>query len=94
MLYQILPNALSLNYDPIQNLQPHVDGFIGSANAWSIDLVTKQLKELSLRDFVVEKALSSSSTPTQSADVHFVQLSTNRNGSHQPGWNRKKGCKP
>jgi hypothetical protein len=39
MLYEILADALRSKYDPRQNLGPHVDGIIGSANAKSIDLV-------------------------------------------------------
>jgi hypothetical protein len=48
MLYEILPDTQRSNYDPRQNLRPHVDGIVGSANVKSIDLVTSQLKELSL----------------------------------------------
>jgi hypothetical protein len=33
-----------------------------------------------------------SSNPTQSTDVHSVQLLTNLNGNQQPGGNKKKGC--
>jgi hypothetical protein len=32
-----------------------------------------------------------SSTPTQLADVHSVQSSTNPNGNQQPGGNKRKG---
>jgi hypothetical protein len=66
MLYEILPDALRSNYDPRQNLGPHVDGIIGSANAKTIDLVMNQLKDFSLSQFVAGQASSSSSTPTQS----------------------------
>jgi hypothetical protein len=48
MLYKILPDTPRSNYDPRQNPGPHADGIIGSANVKSIDLVTSQLKELSL----------------------------------------------
>jgi hypothetical protein len=91
MLYEILPDAPRSNYDPRQNLGPHVDGIIGFANAKSTDLVMNQLKELSLSQSVAGQASSSSSTPTQSMDVHYVQSSTNPNGNQQPGGNRKKG---
>ena len=49
MLYEIIPDAQRSNYDPRQNLGPHVDGIIGSSNDKSIDLVMNQLKDLSLR---------------------------------------------
>jgi hypothetical protein len=70
---------------------PHVDGIIGSTNAKSTNLVMNQLKDLSLSQSVVGQASSSSSTPTQWTDVHYVQLSTNPNGNQKPSRNRKKG---
>jgi hypothetical protein len=91
MLYEILPDASWLNYNPRKNLGPHVDGIIGSANSKYIDLVMNQLKDLSLSQSVVRQASSSSSTPTHSADVHFEQSSTNPNGNQKLGGNRKKG---
>jgi hypothetical protein len=76
MLYEFIPDAPRSNYDPRQNHGPHVDGIIGSVNAKSTDLVTNQLKDLSLIQSVAGQASSSSSTPTQSTDVHFY--------SHRP----------
>ena len=64
MLYEILPDAPQSNYDPRQNPEPHVDGIIGSANDKSTELVTNQLKDLSLIQLVVGQALDFSSTPT------------------------------
>jgi hypothetical protein len=49
ILYEILPDAHRSNYDPRKNLGTHADDIIGSANAKSTDLVTNQLKDLSLR---------------------------------------------
>jgi hypothetical protein len=92
MLYEIIPDAPRSSYDPRQNLGPHADGIVGSTNVKSTDLVTIQLKELSLNQSVGGKALSVSSTPTQSVDVHSVQSSTNPNGNQQPGGNKRKGC--
>jgi hypothetical protein len=40
MLYEILLDAPRSNYDPIQNIGPHVDGIVGSANVKYGDLVT------------------------------------------------------
>jgi hypothetical protein len=77
MLYEIIPDAPRSNYDPRQNLRPHADGIIGSANANSTDLVMNQLKDLSLSQVVAGKYSSMSSTPTQSVDVHYVQSSSN-----------------
>jgi hypothetical protein len=91
MLYEILPDAPRSNYDPRQNLGPHVDGIIGSTNAKTTDLVTNQLKYLSLSQPVAGQASTSSSTTTQSTDVHSVQSSSNPNGNQQPGGNKRKG---
>jgi hypothetical protein len=44
MLYDILPNAPRSNYDPRQNLRPHVDGIVGSINVKSTEWVTIHLK--------------------------------------------------
>jgi hypothetical protein len=91
MLYQILPDVLRSNYDPRQNLGPHVDGIVGSANVKSIDLVTSHLKELSLNQSARGPNFFVSSNPTESTDVHSVQLSTDPNGNQQPDRNKKKG---
>jgi hypothetical protein len=90
MLYKIITDTPRSNYDPRKNLGPHADGIIGSANVKSTDLVTSQLKELSLIQTVGGKSLYVSSTPTKLMDVHYVQSSTNLNGNQQLGGNRKK----
>jgi hypothetical protein len=46
---------------------------------------------VSLSQLVEGQYLNSSSTPTQSTDVHYVQSSANPNGRQQPGGNKKKG---
>jgi hypothetical protein len=81
ILYEIIPDALRSNNDPRKNPGPHADGIIGSANTKSIDLVMNQLKALSLIQSVEGRASSSSSTPTHSVDVNYVQSSTNPNGN-------------
>jgi hypothetical protein len=52
MLYHLLLEAPWSTYDPRQNPGPHADGIIGSAKVKSVDLVTNQLKELSLSQSV------------------------------------------
>jgi hypothetical protein len=91
MLYEIIPDSLRSNYDPRQNPGPHVDGIAGSASVKSVDSVTSHLKELSLNYSAGWPSSSVSSNPTQSVDVHSVQLLTNPNGNQQPGRNNKKG---
>jgi hypothetical protein len=90
MLYKILRDAPRSNYDPRKNLEPHADGIIGYENTNSVDLVTHQLKELSLSQSAVGQAPLVSSTPTQSTNVNSVQSSSKSNGNQQLGGNRKK----
>jgi hypothetical protein len=90
MLYEILPDAPRSNYDPRQNLGPHVDGIVGSTNVKSTDSVTSHLKELSLNQSVGGPTSSVSSNPTQSTDVHSVQSSTTQMvTNNQEGIRRK-----
>jgi hypothetical protein len=92
MLYHLLPDAPRSTYDPRKKPRPNADDIVGSANVKSADSVTNQLKELSLSQSAGGPASSVSSNPTQSADVHSVQSSSNPNGNQQPGGNKKKGC--
>jgi hypothetical protein len=48
MLNKILLDASRSNYDPRQNLGPHVDGNVGSTNVKFVESVTIHLKDLSL----------------------------------------------
>jgi len=91
MLYEILLDTPRSNYDPRQNLGPHVVGIVGSTNVKSADSVTSHLKDLSLNQSVGGPYLFVSSTPTQWADAHSVQSSTNLNGNQQSRGNKKKG---
>jgi hypothetical protein len=80
MLYEILLDTPQLNYDPRQNLGPHVDGIVGFENAKTTELVTNQLKYLSFNQSVVGQAMDFSST-IPSTNVHYVQLSSKPNGN-------------
>jgi hypothetical protein len=91
MLYHLLPDELRSTYDPRENLGPHADGIVGSANVNFTDLVTNQLKDLSLSQFAGGPTSSVSSNITQLADVHFVKSSANLSGNQQPVGNKKKG---
>jgi hypothetical protein len=84
MLYKILPDAPSSNYDPIQNLEPHANGIVSSVNVKSTELVTSHLKDLSLNQSTGGPTSSVSSNPTQLTDVCSMQSSTSPNGNHQP----------
>jgi hypothetical protein len=91
ILYEILTDASRSNYNPRQNLRPHVDDIVGSANVKYGDSVKSHLKELSLNQYVGGTISSMSSTPTQSADVHSVKSLTNLNGNQQLGGTKRKG---
>jgi hypothetical protein len=90
MLCEIILDASRSNYDPRQNPRNYVDSIIDSTNDYTMDLVTNQLKDLSLNQFVAGQATTSSST-TSSTDVHYVHSSSNPNGNQQPRGNKKKG---
>jgi hypothetical protein len=72
MLYEIILDVPQSNYEPRKNIGPHDDDIIGSTNAKPTNLVMNELKYLSLRHPVEGQASTSSSTPTQSVDVHSV----------------------
>jgi hypothetical protein len=91
MLYKIIPDPSRSNYDPRQNIGPHVDGIVGFASVKSTNLMTRHLKELSLNRSTGGPNSSVSSSPTQLEYVHYVKASTNPNGNQQPGKNKKKG---
>jgi hypothetical protein len=92
MLYHILPDASWSTYNPRKNPEPHADGILGTTNVKFVDSVTSHMKELSLNQSTGGPTSSMSSNPTQSADVHSVQLSSNPNGNQQLGENNNKGC--
>jgi hypothetical protein len=91
MLYHILPDTPWSTYDPRQNPGPHANVILGAANVKSADLVTSQMKELSLSQSAGGPASFVSSNPTQLTDIHSVQSLANPNGNQQPGQNKKKG---
>jgi hypothetical protein len=64
MLYEILLDTPRSKYDPRQNLEPHSNVSIVSANFKSTELVTSQLKEYYLIHYVGGKSSSMSFTPT------------------------------
>ena len=48
LLYEIIPNALRSSFDPKVKPGPHVDGIVGCVSAKPMDLVTKQVIQLSI----------------------------------------------
>jgi hypothetical protein len=72
MLYEILPDAPSSNYDPRKNPRLHADDIVGFVIVKFAESVKSHLKDLSLNQFVGGIASSVSSNPTQSTNVCSV----------------------
>ena len=89
LLYEIIPDAPRSSFDPKVKPGPHADGIVGCASAKPVDSVAKQVSQLSLNQFALGQA-TTSSQPTQTANVLSVQ-SSDQNGNQQPRRNRKKG---
>jgi subtilase family serine protease len=71
MIYEIIFYAPWSKYDPRKNPESHADGIIGSTNSKTADLVTNQLKDLSLNQYAIGQAMTSFA-PTELENVHFV----------------------
>ena len=89
LLYEIIPNAPHSSFDPKVKPGPHADGIVGCASAKPVDLVAKQVSQLSLNQSASGQAMASSQT-TQTVSVLFVQ-SSDQKGNKQPRRNRRKG---
>ena len=67
---------------------PHADGVVGSVNSPTVESLTKQLHQLSVKQSMAEAAKDSPSP--QNANV-FAQ--TSQKGNQQPGGKKNKGKK-
>jgi hypothetical protein len=91
-LYTILSDAPRLILDKTrQRTGPHADGIIGSAQTKPAEQLTKQLQQLSIQHSVASQTTASAAPPTQTLEVHFVQM-TNPKANQQPE-GKKKQCK-
>ena len=73
LLYEIIPNAPCSSFDPKVKPGPHADGIVGFASAKPADSVAKQVSQLSINQFSLGQAMTSSQ-PTQTTSVLSVQL--------------------
>ena len=89
LLYEIIPNAPRSSFDPKVKPGPHADGIVGCASAKPVDLVAKQVSQLSINQSALGQAMTLSQ-PTQMVSVHSVQ-SSNQKGNQEPRRNKKKG---
>ena len=48
LLYEIIPNAPRSNFDPKIKPGPHANGIVGSTSTKPVDLVMKQVSQLSI----------------------------------------------
>jgi hypothetical protein len=69
--------------------EPHADGIVGSAQGNSIDQLSNQLQQLSIQQTVTNQTYGSASPPTQTSNLHSVQL-TNPKFNQQPEGNKKQ----
>ena len=77
------------SFDPKVKPGPHADGIVVCGSAKPVDLVAKQVSQLSINQSALGQA-TASSQPTQTVNVLYVQ-SLDQKGNQQPGRNRKKG---
>ena len=71
LLYEIIPNALRSSFDPKVKPGPHADGIVGCASAKPMDLVAKQVSQLSINQYTSGQAMALSQL-AQTASVLSV----------------------
>ena len=74
LLYEIIPNSLRSSFDHKVRPGPHTDGIVGCVSAKPVNLVAKQVIQLSINHSDLGQD-TPSSQPAQMASVHSVQLS-------------------
>src|SRR5713226_4290285 len=87
ILYEIIPEAPRPSHEAGKPKPgPHADGVVGSVTSPTVESLTKQLHQLSVKQSTVEEAKAAPSP--QNANV-FAQ--TSQKGNQQPGEKKKKG---
>ena len=77
LLYDIILNGPQSNFDPKFKHGPHADGIVSSTSTKPVESVMNQMNILSINHLVLGQA-AALSHPTQSVDVHSVQLSNKK----------------
>ena len=60
LLYDIIPNAPRSNFDPKVKPGTHADGIVGCTSTKPVDLVVKQVSQLSINQSTLGQAMASS----------------------------------
>ena len=89
LLYEIIPNSLCSIFNPNIKPGPHADGIVGCTSDKLVDLVVKQVSQLSINQSVLGQDMVSSQ-PTQTVSVLSMQ-SSDQKGNQQPIRDKKKG---
>ena len=71
LLYEIIPNAPCSSFDPKVKPRPHADGIVGCTSVKPIDLVAKQVIQLSINQSASGQVMASSQ-PAQTTSVLSV----------------------
>ena len=74
LLAEIISNTPRSSFDPKVKPRPHADGIVGCVSPKPADLVVQQVKQLSINQYTLGQATTSSQT-AQTASVLLVQLS-------------------
>jgi hypothetical protein len=94
LLYEILPDAPRSILDKTrQKSGPHVDGIVDSAQVKPADQLSNQLQQLSIQETIASQTIGSTAPPTQTSNVHSVQLTNPKSNQQADGKKnrRKKG---
>jgi hypothetical protein len=90
LLYEIFPDAPHSILDKTrQRAGPHVVGIVGSAKTNPVEQLMKQLQQLSIQHTTVSQNIVLATPPTQTLDVHKVQL-INPKATQQPDGKKKE----
>jgi hypothetical protein len=90
LLYKVFPDAPRLILDKnTQISRPHADGIVGSMQMNLSDQLSNQLQQFSIEQIAASQTTVSGAPPTQTSDVHNVQL-TNLKATQQPEKSKKQ----
>jgi hypothetical protein len=90
LVYEVLPDAPRLILDNTrQRPGPHVDGIVGSVQTNLVDQLSNPLHQLSIQQSAASQTTCSATPPTQTSDVHCVQL-TNSKATKKPDGKKKQ----
>jgi hypothetical protein len=90
MIYEILPDTVRSTFDFVKTkFGPHDDGNMGSMQNHPMDLLSNQMKQLSLQKNVANQTSSMDAPASQTSEVHAVQMK-NPKGNQKPEDKKKR----